>query len=123
MARKLAAVPVKSAGDLLVESLLQDFDDAELEPDSRGRELLEAVRALRDRMDSLQAAIAAEGETMVSPSGMVRLHPGIAEHRAHARTLSLLLAKLQVDAPVKNPAKVRAAQTRWRAHNAAKRGA
>ncbi|MBU3064084.1 hypothetical protein KO481_21445 [Nocardia sp. NEAU-G5] len=122
MARKLAAVPAKSAGDLLVESLLQDFDDAGLEPDSRGRELLEAVRALRDRMESLQAAIAAEGETSVSSSGMVRLHPGIAEHRAHARTLSLLLAKLEVGAPEKNSAKVRAAEASWRSRHA-KRGA
>lgn len=120
MTRKLAAVPAASAGDLLVESLLKDFDEAGLEPDSRGLELLESIRALRDRMESLQAAIAADGETWKSASGMVRLHPGIAEHRAHARTLSLLLAKLEVQSPEKNGAKQLAAAVRWRAHNAAK---
>ncbi|MCX4095335.1 hypothetical protein [Nocardia sp. alder85J] len=123
MARKLAAVPVKSAGDLLVDTLLADIDEADLEVDSRGRELLETIRQLRDRMESLQQVIAEDGERSVSASGIVRLHPGIAEYRAHARTLALLVARVNVDSPNKDADKVKAAESRWAVHNAGKRGA
>jgi len=74
-------------------------------------------------MAALDVLIEADGERSTSDTGIVRLHPGIAEYRQHAIALSKVLtavALVETNGAKKDPDKVRAAQTRWRAHNAAK---
>lgn len=59
--------------------------------------------------------VAADGERTVSDSGMVRLHPGIAEIRQHAVALAAVLGRISLDdVSGKDPVKQRAARSRYR---------
>lgn len=56
--------------------------------------LTEACR-VRDRLDSLDAVIRAEGVTVTSPQG-VKAHPALVESRAQEIVFSRLLASLRI---------------------------
>ncbi|MEP7369877.1 MAG: hypothetical protein ABI662_09495 [Dermatophilaceae bacterium] len=116
--------PVPSPGQQLVASVLAQMAEDDLVPDARDLALLDTSAQLADRMADLQALIAADGKRSISETGIVRLHPGIAEYRQHSIALAKVLAAVALvetnGASRKDPAKVRAAETRWRAHNVAK---
>ncbi|OKH66260.1 hypothetical protein EB74_04705 [Mycobacterium sp. SWH-M5] len=112
------------SGAALVARIRADMDAEGLVPDGREEELLAVAEALQDRIVELEALIAADGLRHVSDSGMVRLHPAVAEVRQTRMALTRALAGIQLaDEGSKDPAKQRAAQTRWRAHNMAKNAA
>ncbi len=111
------------AGRALIEEVTAQLAEDGLSPDARDRAMLDMAARLVDRMASLEAMIASDGERSCSAAGIVRLHPAIAEHRNTAVALSKVLATVamyETTGAAKDPAKVRAAQARWRSHNAAK---
>jgi hypothetical protein len=113
-------------GERLVQAVLEQMAADGLEPDARDRALLDTAQQLADRMAALQLLVGEDGERAVSATGVVRLHPGIAEYRQHAVALSKVLSAVslvETSGHAKNPDKVRAAETRWRPHNIAKAGA
>jgi hypothetical protein len=112
-----------TSGAALVTEVLAQMAEDELEPDARDRRLLDTAARLVDRMDELRHNVAEDGDRQTSPTGIVRLHPSIAEYRQHSIALAKVLASValvETNGVHKDPAKVRAAETRWRAHNAAK---
>ncbi len=115
---------VQSPGATMVAAILVEMTDAGVEPDAKEHALLEAACQIVDRIDALERVIARDGEILVSATGVVRVHPAVAEHRQQAVSLPKVLAGIVVgdslSGVVKNPAKVKAAQARWREHNAGK---
>ena len=110
-------------GRTLVESILDDLAGQGLVPDAREVALLRTAGELRDRMDELSRLVGTDGERSVSESGIVRLHPAIAEGRQCAVALSKVLASIgMADTAGKAPRHQRAAQKRW-ADDARRRGA
>lgn len=113
-----------SAGRALLTDVLTQLAEDDLQPDARDRALLDAAARLADRMHDLRGMVDREGASATSPTGIIRLHPAIAEHRNTAVALTKVLSGVSFHAEaVRSPVKQRAAQTRWRAHNAAKAGA
>lgn len=111
------------AGRELVSRIVAQLDEQGCEPDARDEVLLDQAARLADRMVALRGLVERDGERSVSDSGIVRLHPAIPEHRQHAVALAKVLAAVRIPddtGEVKDPAKVRAADTRWRQHNAGK---
>ena len=51
----------------------------------------------------------------------MRLNPAAVEARQTRAALARMLANIQMQDDHKNPVKVKAAQSRWRAHNEAKK--
>ena len=109
-----------TAGAALVARIQAEMAEEGLEPDAREIELLAQAEAVQDRIMQLEAAIAAEGLTTVSKSGVVHLHPAVAEARQTRAVLARTLAAIQLHDDGKDPVKQKAAQSRWRAHNDAK---
>lgn len=107
--------PPLSPGAEMVAAILAEMRAEGVEPDAKEHALLTTARQLVDRLDRLEAIIAVDGEMLVSPSGVTRVHPAISEHRQVAATLPKVLAGIVVgDSSVaKNPTKQRAAQVRW----------
>ena len=110
-----------SPGAALVARIRAEMAEEGLEPDARETELLDLAADLADRVVELEAAIAADGLTAKSKGGVVRLHPAVVEARQTRAALARVLAGIQMRDEVKNPAKQKAADTRWRSHNLAKR--
>lgn len=110
-------------GRALVVSILSQLAGDDLTPDAREVALLRAAGELRDRMDQLAALVAVDGERSVSDSGIVRLHPGIAEGRQCSIALAKVLASVgMTDNGGKSPRHQRAAHRRWE-NEARRRGA
>lgn len=108
----------QSSGDRLVAAVLKEMRADGLVPDARELAMLEAARELRDRMTRLQDLVATDGERATSESGIVRLHPAIAEHRQAAVALTKVLSAVVIaetsgTTPKKDPTKQRAANARW----------
>jgi len=102
------------AGAEMVRGILDDLAAGGLEPDARELELLRTAGELRDRMHALEEAIAADGLRSISPTGVVRLHPGAGELRQHAAVMGRLLAGIgMVDTSGKSARHQRAASVRW----------
>jgi hypothetical protein len=110
-----------NAGAALVARIRAEMAAEGLEPDGRETELLAQAEAIQDSIVELEAAIAAEGLTTVTRTGLVRLHPAVAEARQHRAALTKVVSAIQMHDDVKDPVKQKAAQSRWRAHNEAKR--
>jgi len=79
--------PKLSAGQVLIAAVVAQMAEDGLEPDARDTSLLATSGRLADRMAALDVLIEADGERSTSETGIVRLHPGIAEYRQHDRTL------------------------------------
>lgn len=118
--------PYGPAGRRLVEDIVEQLAEDGLTPDARDRALLDTAARLTDRMTSLEAMVKADGERSMNAAGVVRLHPGVAELRNYSIALSKVLVSVsmhETSGAAKDPAKVRAAATRWRPHNLAKAAA
>jgi hypothetical protein len=110
-----------SPGAALVARIRSEMQSADLEPDGREEELLALAAGLADRLVELENAIGADGLSTVSKSGVVHLHPGVAESRQTRAALANVLKSIQMVDDVKDPVKQQAAQSRWRAHNESKK--
>lgn len=111
------------AGRRLASSVLAQLTADGLAPDARDEALLGAAARLADRIHELEAMVRKDGARTIGKTGIVRLHPAIAECRNSTVALAKVLALVALEetsGATKDPAKVHAAQTRWRAHNAAK---
>lgn len=111
----------ESSGAALVARVRADMDAEGLVPDGREEELLVLAGDLQDRIVELEDAIAADGLRQVSKSGVVHLHPAVSEVRQTRAVLARALAGVQMQDDTRDPVKQKAAQARWRSHNAAKR--
>lgn len=111
----------ESSGAALVARIRAEMAEEGLEPDARETELLDLAADLADRVVELESAIAADGLTAKSKGGVVRLHPAVMEARQTRTALARVLAGIQMRDDAKNPAKQKAAESRWRSHNLAKR--
>lgn len=111
----------EGSGAALVARLRAEMDVADLEPDAKEVELLGIAEALQDRIVELEELISAEGMSNTSKSGVVHLNPAVGEVRQTRAALARVIAGIQLREEVKDPVKQRAANTRWRAHNEAKR--
>ena len=110
-----------SRGDSLVARLRGEMAEQGLIPTSAEEEHLSTAKDLADRIERLQAMVRRDGESRKSKDGTVRLHPALAEIRQCEAVLTRVVSGIStMEAAAKNPAKVRAAQTRWRSHNLAK---
>lgn len=111
-----------SAGAALVAAIEADMAEAGVEPDAIERTLLDAAARLADRIAELEAIVAVDGLIVTTPTGQIKTHPAAVESRACSIALPRVLSGITVGDSTagKNPAKVRAAETRWRGHNAAK---
>jgi hypothetical protein len=88
-------------------------------------ELLRECCRLLDECESLRDSVDTEGTTVKGSTGQVRVHPALGELRQHRLALGKLLAQLALpdvdETTLRTPTQARAsraAQTRWRAHNA-----
>jgi hypothetical protein len=111
---------VESAGAALVARIRAEMKSGDLEPDTREEELLTLAEGLQDRIIELELAIAEDGLTSVSRTGVVHLHPAVAESRQTRAALTRVLASIQMEESSKDAVKQAAAQSRWRQHNDAK---
>jgi hypothetical protein len=110
--------PQLRRGAVLVERLRAEMTEQGLIPTSGEEELLAVAADLADRIEVLQNAVAADGETWVGKDGGVRLHPALSEIRQCESTLARVVGGISTMAePVVNRTKQRAANARWRAHN------
>ncbi len=112
-----------SPGARLTAALAAELAEDGLEPDARDAALIDTAARLADRMAALESMIAEDGERSVSSTGIVRLHPAVAEYRNHSVALSKVLASIAMTDSAggrKDPKKSKAAETRWRSHNAGK---
>ncbi len=112
-----------SPGDVLVAAIRAELLADGLQADARDEALLEAACKLVNRQAELEALVVKDGVRSVSPAGLVRLHPAVAEIRQTSSALARVLSAIGTsdDGPGrKDPVKVKAATTRWRAHNTAK---
>lgn len=121
--RKPKAPP--SRGTVLVDAIRAEMDAIDCDPTATEEALLRLACDLADRLDRLERVVARDGELLTSAAGVVRVHPGAIEARQLATSLARVLSGVvigETDGSKKDPAKIRAAQTRWRAHNLAKSG-
>jgi hypothetical protein len=112
-----------SRGELLVDAIRSEMDGLDLIPTASEEALLRLACDLADRLDRLERVVEREGELLTAANGTVRMHPGAVECRQIAMALARVLAGVVVaetDGAKKDPAKVRAATSRWRAHNLSK---
>ena len=121
--RKPAPQPVSlqvnggvTRGDSLVARLRGEMAEQNLIPTSVEEEHLATAKDLADRIERLQAMVARDGESRKLKDGTVRLHPALAEIRQCESVLTRVVGGIStMEAAPKNPKKVKAAETRWRA--------
>jgi hypothetical protein len=113
---------VVTAGEELVAKLRAELDAKGLEPDSREAGLLLQIRDVADEIAELRQRVNAEGLTFppATRGGPPRMHPAIAEIRQGRSLLGRLLAQISLEESVKSRVKVKAANSRWRAHQMAR---
>jgi hypothetical protein len=102
-----------SRGTELVAAIKAEMAELNCVPTSTEEELLRMAGDTADRIERLEAIIAKEGETIVSPTGVLKTHPSVPEVRQQRSSLARILSSIFIGdstgaAPKKNPAKVRA---------------
>lgn len=108
----------KTAGDLLVEKVIEDLHAQNLCPDSREAELLERARRCADNIEELESLVAKHGRTYLDKNGVVRPNTMLAEIRLQTQLLRQCLDGIEFNTPashVKNAAKQRAGNASWAA--------
>jgi hypothetical protein len=110
----------KPAGDKLVAAILADLEAEGLEPDARESALLERARQAANKIEALEAAVAASGLTYLdAKAGCVRPSPILAEIRSTTLVLARCLNGVQMDSERqgKDPVKSKAGQASWAARS------
>lgn len=106
----------QTPGETLRAALLADLP-AGFELDARELELLARAGRLADEIELLEQAVDRDGATVAGSRGQVRVHPAVAEARAHRLALARLLGQLRLEPPEElTPGRrqaQKAAQTRW----------
>lgn len=110
-----------SSGAALAARLRAEMAAEDLVPDAKEVELLSIAAALQDRIVELEQLIEREGMSSTSKSGVVHLNPAVGEARQTRAALARVISGIQLHDDGKDPVKQRAANTRWRAHNEARR--
>ena len=119
MDSKAITAGLGAAGKALVASILADLKSAGLEPDAREAAALQSAGVLRDREVELEACIAADGLTITSGTGFLRVHPAVAERRQTSVALARILSAVALadttseGGKVKSARHQRAAAVRW----------
>ena len=112
----------ESAGQRLTGAILADLEMQDLEPDAREVELLARAAAAADRIEALEAIVAADGETYRNKAGVVCPSPLLQEIRAQDQILLQALRGIKMEpaktAGGKDAVKARAGQASWRARQA-----
>lgn len=105
------------AGDELVAKIRGELDSKGLEPDACEEGLLAEIRATADIIAAAQQRIDADGLVFApaTKGGPPRAHPLLAEIRGQRAVLARLLSQISLEEGTKSAAKVKAANTRWRA--------
>ena len=106
------------AGEALHKKIVDDLAAHDRALDPREEEYLDQACRLADTVEALDAAVAAEGVTVVGSQGQPRLHPGIAEARLARLAMARLLGNIELPsdepAPTAKQAQARAAaRARW----------
>lgn len=114
MTGRRAAKP-PTPGERLVSQIVAEMQEAGVAPDAKESALLTTARQLVDRLDALEQVLERDGLLLTSSTGVVRVHPAVAEHRQLAATLPKVLVAIVVgdSSAGRNPVKQRAAQVRW----------
>lgn len=116
------AASKESAGQSLTAAILADLAMQDLEPDARESALLARAATAADRIEALEAIVAAEGATFTNKAGVVCPSPLLAEIRLQDQVMMSALRGIKMDPPTtpagKNAAKSRAGQASWRARQA-----
>lgn len=103
-------------GDSLVARLRGEMAEQGLIPTSVEEEHLATAKDLADRIELLQAMVARDGESRKLKDNRIVLHPALAEIRQCESMLTRVVSGIStMEAAPKNPQKVKAAETRWRA--------
>lgn len=109
--------PLLTPGAALVAAIVAEMKDVGVQPDAKEETLLATARQLVDRLDALEQIIARDGEMLTSRTGVIRVHPAVAEHRQLAATLPKVLVGIVIGdtaaGGAKDPTKQRAANARW----------
>lgn len=114
----VTVTPQVSRGEALVARLRGEMAEQGLIPTSVEEEHLVTAKSLADRIERLQTMVRLDGASVKAKDGTVKLHPAFAEIRQCESVLTRVVSGIQVmEAAPKNSVKVKAAQTRWRAHN------
>ena len=119
MDTKTITAGLGKAGRALAESILADLAAAGLEPDAREVAALQSAGLLRDREVELEAAITRDGLTLTSATGVVHMHPAVAERRQTSVALTRILSAVALANTTSDSGKVksarhqRAAAARW----------
>ncbi len=109
------------AGERLVADVLAELAADRLVPDVRESERLHLAAGLADRLAEIRQQLAREGLTTTTAAGGLKPHPLLAAERATVAQIAHLLDGISLEAaPIRDATKQRAAQSRWRAHNATK---
>ena len=106
---------VAGRGAELVTRIRQEMGEQGLIPTSIEEELLALAHGLAERIAVLQAVIAVDGERVIV-KGRPMMHPALAEVRQCESTLGRILGGITTmdTEPIREPAKQRAAHSRWR---------
>ena len=119
MDKKSLTAGLGKAGKALAESILADLAAAGLEPDAREASAIQSAGLLRDREVELETVIAKDGLTLISSTGVVRMHPAVAERRQTSVALTRILSAVALADTTSDSGKVksarhqRAAAVRW----------
>lgn len=112
----IGAPPQVTRGDALVARLRGEMAEQGLVPTSVEEEHLVSAKDLADRIERLQALVKWDGESRKLKDGRVVLHPALAEIRQCESVLTRVVSGIStMEAAPKDPKKVKAANTRWRA--------
>jgi len=113
----------QTAGDALAAQLNGALPEGG-EWDEREAALVDLARRQADDIEALERLLEKEGPTVTGAAGQSRLNPVFGELRQQRLALGKILSGLRLPdegmSGVRDAVKRRAAETRWRAHNAAK---
>ena len=111
-----------TAGQALTAQILADLDGQGLDPDAREQELLRHAAACADKIERLEAVLAAEGLTWSDKHGVVLPSPLCAEIRATTAIMVRCLGGIAMEAKLtpagKSEKHSRAGQASWAARKA-----
>ena len=112
----------ETAGQSLTAAILADLAMQDLEPDALEVELLARAAMAADRIEHLEALVAAEGETFVNKAWVRCPSPLLAEIRQQDQLLMSCLKAIKMEpaktAAGKSAAHSKAGQASWRARQA-----